>query len=78
MLLIRPSTEHIPSRVRILEYRLGCYQYSSLSLEELKKILQDEWSKITIEEVRARISEMPQRCQDLIKSGGKAIKSELW
>ena len=28
------------------------------TLEELKEILQDEWSKITMQEVRARISEM--------------------
>jgi hypothetical protein len=48
------------------------------SLDELKEILQDEWSKITMEEVRARIAEMPQRCQDLIKSGGGPIKSSLW
>jgi hypothetical protein len=48
------------------------------NLEELKEVLQDEWSKITMQEVRARISEMPQRCQDLIKSGGGPIKSELW
>jgi len=26
----------------------------------------------------ARIVKMPQRCQDLIKSGGEAIESELW
>jgi len=48
------------------------------NLEELKEVLQDEWSKIIMQEIRARISEMPQRCQDLIKSGGGPIKSELW
>jgi len=48
------------------------------SIEELKEVLQDEWSKITIEEVRARISDMPRRCQDLVKTGGKAIKTAMW
>ena len=48
------------------------------SLDELKEVLQDEWSKITMQEVRKRIAEMPQRCQDLIKSGGGPIKSKLW
>jgi transposase len=48
------------------------------SIEELKEVLQDEWSKITMEEVRARISDMPRRCQDLVKPGGKAIKSAMW
>jgi hypothetical protein len=31
-----------------------------------------------MDEIRARIAEMPQRCQDLIKHGGKLLKSELW
>jgi hypothetical protein len=47
-------------------------------LEELKAILQDEWSKITMQEVRARIKEMPGRCKLLVKTGGKPIKSKLW
>jgi hypothetical protein len=48
------------------------------SLEELKEALQEEWAKVTMEEVRTRISEMPGRCKSLIKSGGGPIKSELW
>ena len=48
------------------------------SLEELKMILQEEWSKITMQEVRARILEMPARCKSLIKTGGGPIKSSLW
>ncbi|KAH9216023.1 hypothetical protein DL95DRAFT_254807, partial [Leptodontidium sp. 2 PMI_412] len=39
-------------------------------LEELKRALQEEWDKITMEEIRARISEMPQRCKDLVKYSG--------
>ena len=31
-----------------------------------------------MEEIRARISEMPWRCEQLVKFGGKPIKSELW
>lgn len=48
------------------------------TLEELKVILQEEWDKITIQEIRARIAEMPQRCRDLVAHGGKPLKSELW
>jgi hypothetical protein len=48
------------------------------TLEELKAILQEEWSKITMQEVRARIAEMPQRCCDLIEHGGKPLQSALW
>jgi hypothetical protein len=31
-----------------------------------------------MEEVRARIREMPARCKQVITSGGKPIKSDLW
>lgn len=48
------------------------------NLDELKQVLQDEWSKITMKEVRARIAEMPWRCKQVAKSGGKPIKSNLW
>lgn len=48
------------------------------SEEELKAILQEEWSLITMEEVRARISEMPRRCKLLVKYKGKPIRSALW
>jgi hypothetical protein len=47
-------------------------------IEELKQALQDEWTKVTIQKIRARIAEMPNRCESLVNSGGKAIKSELW
>lgn len=48
------------------------------SLEELNEVLYDEWSKITMEEVRTRIQDMSRRCETLVKIGGKAIKTELW
>ena len=47
-------------------------------IEELKRALQEEWNKITMEEVRARIAEMPARCERLTKNGGGPIKSDLW
>jgi hypothetical protein len=48
------------------------------SLDELKQALQEEWAKVTMQEVRARISEMPERCRLLVESGGGPIKSALW
>ena len=48
------------------------------SLEELKEVLQDEWSKITMQEIRARILEMPGRCKSLVETSGAPIKSSLW
>jgi hypothetical protein len=46
--------------------------------EELREVLQDEWSKITIEEVRRRIADMPRRCKLLVKTDGKPIKTARW
>jgi hypothetical protein len=48
------------------------------SLEEYKEVIQDEWSKITMTEVRARIAEMPDRCKRVVESRGAPIKSDLW
>ena len=46
--------------------------------EQLKEIIQEVWRKITMEEIRKRIADMPRRCDLLVKTGGKAIKSRLW
>ena len=46
--------------------------------EELKEALQEEWDKITLEEIRKRIAMMPERCKRLTRNGGKAIKTALW
>ncbi|KIM94531.1 hypothetical protein OIDMADRAFT_135305, partial [Oidiodendron maius Zn] len=48
------------------------------TLKEYKLVCQDEWDKITMEEVRARIAEMPDRCKRLVKTDGAPIKSHLW
>lgn len=46
--------------------------------EELKAILQEEWSLITMQEVRSRISEMQGRCKLLVKYRGEPIKGAKW
>ncbi|KAF2189323.1 hypothetical protein K469DRAFT_701957, partial [Zopfia rhizophila CBS 207.26] len=43
-----------------------------------RKILQQEWDKIPMEEVRARIMEMSWRCREIVRSGGLACKLKLW
>ncbi|KAF1816795.1 hypothetical protein P152DRAFT_762 [Eremomyces bilateralis CBS 781.70] len=47
------------------------------SITELKQVLIDEWDKISMEEVRARIAEMPSRCQLLVDSKGNIVKTAL-
>jgi hypothetical protein len=46
--------------------------------EDIKQALQEEWDKITMTEVRKRISQMPGRCRRLTENGGRAIKTALW
>ena len=43
-----------------------------------KQVCQEEWQAITMNQVRARIAEMPKRCRMLVETGGKVIKSSLW
>lgn len=44
------------------------------SEEDMKEALQQEWDKITLEEIRHRIADMPRRCAELIRSNGKPIR----
>jgi len=48
------------------------------SLDELNAIIVEEWDKITLDEIRKRILDMPDRCAQLVETGGKAIKTALW
>ena len=45
---------------------------------ELRAIIEEEWGRITIEEVRARIREMPWRCKQAAARPDLRIKSSLW
>ena len=38
----------------------------------------EEWEAITMEEIRARIAQMPDRCRQVVETDGKAIKSWRW
>jgi hypothetical protein len=44
---------------------------------EFKRVIQEESSKITLHEVRARILEMPWRMQQLVEHPDCLIKSDL-
>lgn len=46
--------------------------------EEMKQALQDEWDKITIEEIRDRIADMSRRCAELVRCSGKPIRGNKW
>lgn len=46
-------------------------------MEELKKVILEEWDRIILDEIRARIAEILARCRKLVQAGGVAIKSKL-
>jgi hypothetical protein len=48
------------------------------SEEEMKEALQEEWDRITIEEIRHRIADMPRRCAELVRSKGGPIRGNKW
>jgi hypothetical protein len=47
------------------------------NVTKLKRVILEEWDKISMNEIRARIREMPDRCRRVAKNE-KAIKSDLW
>ena len=48
------------------------------TLDELKELLQEEWSKITMKKIRERIAKMPKRYKTIKKSGGLPYKGDKW
>jgi hypothetical protein len=71
-----PDLNPIEGIWNIIKQRLRCRVF--YTDEELKVALQEEWDKITLEDIRKRIATMPERCKRLTRNGGKAIKTALW
>lgn len=46
--------------------------------KHLKKILQEVWDTITMDEIRDRIADLPDRCHELTENGGEKIRSKKW
>ena len=45
---------------------------------ELLRVIHEEFKGISMYEVRARIAEIPWRYCQLVETGGRRIKSDLW
>jgi len=60
----------------ILKQRVRKREYNSI--RELKHVLLEEWDRITMQEIRAKIDEMPWRCSEVVRTKGQGIKSLLW
>ena len=48
------------------------------SIEEMKRIIEEEWKAIDQSEIQTRIQEMPERCARVVANGGKAIRQNGW
>ena len=76
-LVSKVSYRGLARRERALEAKRGSLlQWNDIS--ELKDLLQHQWSEIKQFEIRARIAELPARCQTILDTGGKRIRSARW
>jgi transposase len=74
-----PDLNPIEACWNILKQRLRCIpSLFSLSVEEFKRVANRVWQEISIDEVRSRISDMPERCKTLLKNDGNRIKGGKW
>lgn len=60
----------------ILKQRMRRLRYSNV--KELKRVILEKWNKISMDEIRAWIREMPERCKQVKQSNGGVYKSSLW
>lgn len=74
-----PDMNPIEAAWNILKQRLRQIQgLQSMEIDELKETVQKVWKSITIEEIRERIEDLPNRCSILVQNGGLRIKGEKW
>ena len=53
-------------------------QHRCRNVAELKRVILIEWEAITMEQIRKRIREMPDRCKQVVASNGAPIKGGWW
>jgi transposase len=71
-----PNLNPIEACWNIMKGRLAGRRWSTVA--QFKADIQAEWDKISIEEIRDRIREMPKRCKLVQEKPQVRIKSELW
>jgi len=49
-----------------------------MGYHELRHALEACWGLITLEEIRIRISDMPQRCKQIEINGGERVRGAVW
>jgi transposase len=73
-----PDLNPIEAIWNILKQRVRQRFFNWHSIEALKQIVLEEWDRISMAEIRARIVEMPERCKHVIQGNGFPVKSSLW
>lgn len=73
-----PDLNPIEACWNILKQRVRQRYFDWDTLEQYKQVVLEEWDRITIDEIRARIREMPLRCNEIVKRDGFPFKSTLW
>jgi hypothetical protein len=71
-----PDLNPIEACWQIMKQRLRGGTWKTV--EEFKAAIQAAWDSITLKEIRKRIREMPKRCRDVQRLGGRRIRSALW
>ena len=73
-LIQSPDLNPIENLWRIIKIRVSAQRHRIHSLELMKKVIKEEWEKLTEEDFRACIESMPKRCKLVIEARGGSIK----
>ena len=71
-----PDLNPIEAIWMIIKQRLRGGRWSTVA--EFKAAIQREWDRITLEDIRKRIREMPWRCKKVVELEGKRVRSSVW
>jgi DDE superfamily endonuclease len=71
-----PDLNPIEAIWQIIKQRLRGSNWQTVA--EFKAAIQREWHRISQQEIRKRIAEMPWRCQKVVELGGARVRSNLW
>jgi transposase len=59
---------------RLIKLRISDRRHRVHSIEEMKRVVEDEWNKLTSKDFQASIESMQRRCQTVIKARGGMTK----
>lgn len=69
-----PDLNPIENLCRIIKIRVSAQRHRIHSLEEMLKVIQKEWDKLTVEDFRKCIESMPKRCKLVILAKGGSFE----